>query len=139
MVNRSSRSIAPQSSPISTGRGLGPPLFIVEDRRQTIVIETFSTIASPVFSELVIVLERGLTYQETSLFETLRKMSEVRHFTLVFLIEASDSYQEKLRGESARALGFKTANGSLDFLDSPPTIRVARPPYSGRWGFPHFY
>ena len=102
------------------------------------VVEIFSTIASPVFSELVIVLERGLAYRVPLLEEMLRKLHEARPFKLVLLIEASGPRQERLLRESAKALDFGTANGFYDFLNSPPTLRVAQPRYS-RWGSPHFY
>ena len=90
------------------------------------VKEVFSTIASPVFSELVIA-HTGYAVtdlpQEITLFETLRKMNGVRPFKLVFLLEQSDSYQENVRRGLEGALDSVTANGFLDFLDSPPVIR----------------
>ena len=79
------------------------------------------------FSELIIVLARGLTRGEVRSFETLRRVNEARPFKLVFLFEALDSNQEKVRWESASLLKSTTITGSLGFLDSPPTIRIARP------------
>ena len=89
-------------------------------------MEVFSTIASPVFSELVIVIGgHVVTFlpRDATLFETLRRMNEIRPFKLVFLPEAPESRQEKVRRELAEALDSVTASGLLDFLDSPPTIR----------------
>jgi len=90
------------------------------------VLDVFSTITSPVFSELVIA-HTGYAVaslpQEVTLFETLRKMNGVRPFKLVFLLEPSDLYQENVRQELAGVLDSVNANGFLDFLDSPPTIR----------------
>ena len=89
------------------------------------VMDVFSTIASPVFTDLVIA-HTGYAVanlpQEIALFETLRKMKGMRSFKLVFLLEPSDFYQENIRRELAGALDSVVANGSLDFLDSPPTI-----------------
>jgi len=47
----------------------------------------FSTIMSPEFSELVVVLERDIAtylYLKVEFFETLGQMNEVRPFKLVF-------------------------------------------------------
>jgi len=90
------------------------------------VMEVFSTIASPVFSELVIVLRireiSGLP-SDVTLFEALRTMKEIRSFKLVFLLDVpSRSYEGGRRG-LAGALDLVNAEGLLDFLDSPPTIR----------------
>ena len=77
------------------------------------------------FSELVIA-HTGYAVtnllQEVTLFEVLRKMNGTRSFKLVFLLEPSDLYQENLQ-ELAETLESVTANGLLDFLDSPPIIR----------------
>jgi len=89
-------------------------------------MEVFSTITSPVFFELVIVLAGSdMVYSRWKyMFETLRAMSEVRPFVLVFLLEVPDFSQgEESRRKLARALDLVTAEGLLDFLDSPPTIR----------------
>ena len=86
----------------------------------------FSTISSPVFSELVLVIAgHTVTYlpQDVTLFETLSKMHEVKLFKLVFLPEPSELYQEEVRRGLAVALDSVVAEGLLDFLGSPPTIR----------------
>jgi len=54
-------------------------------------------------------------------------MNETIPFKLVFLLEDPDPLQSGTRQELASALGIVIANGLLDFLDSPPTIRTARP------------
>jgi len=54
-------------------------------------------------------------------------MNEAIPFKLVFLLETSEPFQGKAQRELAEALKFMTANGLLDFLDSPPTTRIARP------------
>jgi hypothetical protein len=88
-------------------------------------MEVFSTIAPPVFFELVIVVgidAAAYLPSHVSLFETLRTMSVVRPFLLVAL----DLSLEDARQELAEALDSVTARGLPDFLDSPPTIRTVR-------------
>jgi len=98
------------------------------------VMDVFSTITAPVFSELVIA-HTGYAVatlpQEVTLFETLRKMNGVRSFKLVFLLEPSDSYEESVRRELVEVLNSVIANGFLDFLDSPPTIRWGQSRHDG--------
>jgi len=89
----------------------------------------FSTITSPVFSELVIALARHHLPLPVMLFGVLRRVNEVRRFRLVFLlvVEVRDLYDG--RRELAETLDSVTTKGHLDFLNSPPTIRIARPRY----------
>jgi len=49
-------------------------------------------------------------------------MNELRPFDLVFLLEVLDFRQAQR--ELLETLDLVTAKGLLDFLDSPPTIRV---------------
>jgi hypothetical protein len=94
-------------------------------------MEVFSTITSPVFSELVIVLgvkAAARLPSEVTLFETLRTMNEIRTFKLAFLLVAPDLHRENARRMLTGALGPAAASGLLDFLDSPPTIRCTRFP-----------
>jgi len=107
------------------------------------VAEVFSTITSPVFSELVIILSgREVTYltQGVTLFETLRKMNEVRPFKLVFSLVDWDDDREgrkwmsamaplesnELRRGLREALDYVAGKGFLDILDPPPTARIVR-------------
>lgn len=95
----------------------------------TAVVEVFSTITSPVFSELVIILTgRPSLYlpQEALLFETLRVMNEAVPFESVFLLEVLDPFQEEAHQGLVRAFDIATANGLLTFVKSPPTICIAR-------------
>jgi hypothetical protein len=97
--------------------------------RHAIVMEVFSTITSPVFSELVIVIGAGSVSDSrpaVELFEASRKMSQIRPFKLVFLIVDPDVFQEESRREWERDLYSVDARRLLDFLDSPPTIRTVR-------------
>jgi len=96
-------------------------------------MDVFSTITSPVFSELVIVLERyeidGLL-SDVELFElldeTLGRMNEVRPFTLVFLVKAEESYcrQTDVLERLEDAIILATATGLFNFLDSQPVVRI---------------
>ena len=94
------------------------------------VMEMFSTITSLVFSELVITLtpadEPTRLPQEVTLFETLRKMNEVRPFKLVFLLKDVGFHQEEVPRELVDNLALVIAQGLLDFLDTPPSVRIAR-------------
>lgn len=90
--------------------------------------EVFSTITSPVFSELAIVSGEHITYfsQDDALVKTLRAMNEIKPFKLVFLLEVSDSSRGEGLQWSAEALELMVVEGIFDFLGSPPTIRIAR-------------
>ena len=91
-------------------------------------MEAFSTIVSPVFSELVIIIEAGIVASlpsEVSLFETLCTMNGFMPFKLVFLLVHSDLPPEEARRNMAYSLDPAIGSGLLDFLDSPPTIRGA--------------
>ena len=89
------------------------------------VVDVFSTIRSPVFCELVVVLARLEIYLPwvVTLFKVLRMMNEVRPFNLVFLLEVLDF--REARQELMEVLDLVAAKGLLSFLDSPPTIRVS--------------
>jgi len=101
-------------------------------------MEIFSTIASPALPELVII-HTGATIhllpRVVELYKTLRKMNEVRPFKLVFLLEAEDIWVARRNLEGI--LDSAAAKGLLDFLDSPPTIRTARPRHY-KWDFLDF-
>ena len=110
----------------------------VHDQPPVVVMEPFSTIKASLFSELVII-HTGISMdhlpQEVTLFETLRKMNEVRRFKLVFLVEAENA--RDAQRELGAALDSVAAKGLLGFLDSPPTIRSARPRHH-KWNFLSF-
>ena len=100
--------------------------------------EVFSTITSPVFSELVIVLAEHITFlpRDATLFKTLCAMNEVWPFKLVLLFEVPGyPRREVLRGSEEEALELMIAEGTFDFLDSSPTIRIARSRHD-RWARP---
>jgi hypothetical protein len=88
-------------------------------------MKIFSTIASPVFSELVILIGPDVVTGSPSgdpFFETLRTMNGVRPFKLVFFLVAPDLLREEACQKLEGAIDSVIARGLLDFLDSPPTI-----------------
>jgi len=101
------------------------------------VAELLSTITSPVFSELIIAIPRCDTRLPwaVTFFRELRGVNEVRRFKLVFLLGMSD-FLEAQR-ELTEALDWATTNSLLDFLDSPPAIRISQSRHY-KWGFLDF-
>ena len=92
-------------------------------------MEAFSTIMSPVFSELVVVIwydQFTNLPSDVAFFKTLRMMEEVRPFRLVFLLQVHSPPSREGRLRLERAVELLTEKGLLDFLDSPTTIRVAQ-------------
>jgi hypothetical protein len=97
-------------------------------RQHSTIMELFSTIISPVFSELVIVLrgsEIASLLSDVAFFRTLRRIHRVRPFKLVFLIEDFVPYREEARQELVGALDWVTADGLFDFLESPPNALIS--------------
>ena len=98
-------------------------------------MEAFSTITSPVFSELIIVLEGDTaTFQPQKLvpFETLGKMNEIRPFKLVLLLDVLGPFREGTRRRLERTLDLVTTRDFLKSFDSPPAIRWAQSRRYGR-------
>ena len=86
-------------------------------------METFSTITSPAFSELVLVLRNDETTHlpsDVTLFKTLRTMMELRTFKLVFLLATPNQLRGEARRKLAEALDLVRAKGLLD--SSPPCL-----------------
>ena len=103
-------------------------------------MEVFSTITSPVFSELVIVLTFAYDtsvhlLQEVEFLETLCKMNEVRPFGLVFLLEGPHVGRWEAGPVLKGNLDSAITQGLFDFLGKPPTIRMAQSSYYG-WDLP---
>jgi len=100
----------------------------------------FSTITSPVFSELVIVFAgHGISRlsQDAPLFTTLYTMNQIRPFKLVFLLEILGRSQEEALRELAAVLKPVYAKDLLYFLDFSPVIRCAQfLPQGWRWDTP---
>jgi len=117
------------------------------DPDNAIVMGVFSTITSPVFSELVVVLPHwriSLPHKDM-FFQTLRKMYEVRPFELVFLFEGPCSVVREGHWKSVEArfplkeaVDDVNSKGFLDFLDSPPVIRTVPRSHYYSWTFSDF-
>ena len=93
-------------------------------------MEAFSTITSPVFSELVLILgddEIAHLPSDVTLSKTLRTMSEVRPFRLVFLLAALDRLLHEVRQKLVEALDLVRAQGSLDFYADDPYSTAPKP------------
>jgi hypothetical protein len=94
-------------------------------------MKVFSTITSPVFSELTILVRAsGVTRApfDVTLFETLRTMNQARPLRLVFLLITPDPLLGEARQKLEGAFDSVATRCLLDFLDSPPIIRSARSP-----------
>lgn len=64
---------------------------------------------------------------DASLFKTLRKMNDVRPFKLVFSTRVPYVYEGgDVKRELMGALDSVIEKGFLNFLDSPPDIRIVR-------------
>jgi len=92
-------------------------------------MDVFSTITSPVFSELCVVLEGDMTFlpQNVVPLEALSKMNEIRPFKLVFLVEVLKFFGWGMRRRFERTLDSVIARGLLKSFDSLPVIRWAQP------------
>jgi len=90
-------------------------------------MEIFSTITSPVFSDLVFIILRDQfphLLSDVTFLETLRMMTAVRPFKLAFVLK-TPHYSSMDETQNLRsALATVVATGLLNFLDSPPTLRV---------------
>ena len=105
----------------------------------SLFIDQVVTIKSPVFSELVIVIEgRSVSSLVSRLgaFEVLRGMHKFRPFKLVFLLDTLDSHVGA-PVELARTLETVAVRHFFGFLDSPPAVRIAHDRYSN-WDFLDF-
>ena len=92
-------------------------------------MEAFSTITSPVFSELIVVIwyEQFTSLpSDIAFFKTLSMMNEVRPFKLGFLLQVHSPPSREGRLRLERAVESLTETGRLDFLNSPTTIRVVQ-------------
>jgi len=91
-------------------------------------MELFSSIASPVFSELVLVIwydQFALFPSQVALLEDLRTMNKLRPFKLEFLVriwmrEVGEMERKRFEG----AVESVITGSLLNFLESPPTVRV---------------
>jgi hypothetical protein len=100
-----------------------------QDTRHAMVVEMFSTIASPVFFELIVVLwydQFAYLPSDARFFEILRVMSKIRPFNLVFLLQVSCPPSGERRRRFERATELLIEKELFAFLDSPVTVRVVQ-------------
>lgn len=93
------------------------------------VVQIYSTLISPVFSELVILswYDQFIRFRsDATSLETLRMMSTLRPFKLVILFRALHPPSREETQALDNTLGSAIAKGLFDFLDSPPIIRFER-------------
>jgi len=105
VLNRRTQSFAAAGSPVSTDQRWPMIYGLPKDyRRHSTVMGVFSTITSPVFSELpvIVLTDDAITYlpEDATLFETLGKMNQVRPFNLVFNLVLSFNVSESSLGEA---------------------------------------
>lgn len=91
-------------------------------------MELFSSIASPTFSELVLVIwydQFALFPSQVALLEDLRTMNKLRPFKLEFLVRVwMQEVEEMERKRFERAVELVITGDLLNFLEFPPTVRV---------------
>jgi len=107
------------------------------DHSPPALVRLLSNITSPAFSELIIAVARyeARLPLAVPLFGRLRTIHKVRRFKLVFSLERVGL--PEVHRELTEALVSATAEGLLDFLDSPPTIRISRRRHH-KWDFLDF-
>lgn len=116
-----------------------------DHRRHTIMMELLSAIRSPVFSEIALDIgdhELARFPVDPGFFRTLRMVNAIRPFKLVFLLDIRKVHPTDVHRRFTKVLETVTAEGLLDFLDSPPIthIRQVLPRPDNGWdvSFPEF-
>ena len=93
----------------------------------TVIMETLSTIIPVEFSVLIYTLWNNQFIRllsRNTFFRSLRGMSRVRPFGLVFLVQfLAATYQEE-KPKVETTLASVTTKGHFNFLDSPPIVRM---------------
>jgi len=88
------------------------------------------TIASPVFSDVVLVLQgnsiREADFLQRDLVSVVRGMYEMKPFRLVFCLEVPEERREDTTERLKTCIKTETAEGRLDFLHCPPVIVYER-------------
>ena len=87
--------------------------------------DLLSTVTSPVFSDVVIILQDTIihtNFLQDSLFSAVRDMSKVRPFRLVFRLGKSSRDRERNRERLKSLIEAEAARGGLGPLLHPPVI-----------------
>jgi len=91
-----------------------------------LIHEIFSTIKSPVFSEIVLVFQRPDLYRPYFIpFDMFRQMHSERKFRLVFSLEVAKRHKDLGLQVMELRMGYEVAQERLDFLENPPTLRIS--------------
>ena len=91
-----------------------------------LIHDIFSTITSPVFTEIILVFQRPDLYRPFYIpFEMFREMHSERKFRLVFSLEVAKKYREVGVQVMRRRMAGEMGGPSLEFLGEPPTLRVS--------------
>ncbi|KAF9647258.1 hypothetical protein BDM02DRAFT_3117397 [Thelephora ganbajun] len=91
-----------------------------------LIHDIFSTIKSPVFSEIILIFQRPDLYRPYYIpFDMFRQMHSERKFRLVFCMEVSKRYRHLGLQVMKRRMEYEVEERRLDFLESPPTLTVS--------------
>lgn len=91
-----------------------------------LVHDIFSTIKSPVFSEIILVFQRpDLCRPYYVPFDMFRQMHSERKFRLVFCLEVAKRYKDAALQVMLQRMESEVTQRKLDFLESPPTLRMS--------------
>ena len=92
----------------------------------TFLKDLLSTITSPAFSEIVIVVEDNVTHYadffQHVLSKVVRRLYEVKPFRLVFCLKVWDGDREATVKRLKGYIDGEAAEGGLEFLPCPPVI-----------------
>lgn len=85
--------------------------------------ELLSTIKSPTFPEVVVVLsERDIHFSRWLPRVLLREMYEIRGFRLAFCFEASEELRVRHFPQLVSKMEAEAVRGTFDFLPCPPSV-----------------
>ena len=95
-----------------------------------LVHDIFSTINSSNFCEIILVFQRPDLYRPYYLpFDMFREMHSEKKFRLVFCLEVSKRHRNVGLMVMQQRMGYEISERRLDFLASPPTLRVSEGNY----------
>jgi len=102
------------------------------DDRVGFLGDLFSTVTSPVFFDVVVILQVSIisdpNFLQSTLFRAVRDMCEVRPFRLVFWLGRSSQDREDDMERLKEMIGVQAAEGRLGPLPDPPGfVSYARP------------
>lgn len=91
-----------------------------------LIHDIFSTITSPVFSEIILVFQRPDLYRPYYLPpDMFHQMHSERKFKLVFCLEVAKRHRKIGVRVMKQRLAYEVKERRLGFLGRPPTLRVS--------------